>query len=82
MNFTLKLILFCSGNVVILIFLIKLFFKTGKRFKKVIYYLFLPDIFAIIKNDYDNDFHYSGIFWFMMLTSLIFFQHSYCFYFS
>jgi hypothetical protein len=74
MNFTLKLILFCLGNMVLFVLLIKLFFKTGKRFKKAIYYLFLPDLFSMIKNDFDNDFRYSGIFWFMMLTFFLLFS--------
>ncbi len=48
-------------------------FKTFKNFLKGIYYLCLPNIFSIVKKDWDNDFNYTHkmLLWIVVMIAVI-----------
>lgn len=54
-----KTIIIIACDLLILIILIKLIFKTYKNFFRSIYYVLYPDILSVLKKDFDNDFKYT-----------------------
>lgn len=67
MTLSIKTALFCIGNILLFLGLIKLFFKTRKKFLAAVYYLFIPDIISDLKKDFEEDFKATHLFWLMIL---------------
>lgn len=46
-------------NILMLILVLRLVFKSFREVRKALYYLIKPNILSIIQNDYNNDFNYT-----------------------
>jgi hypothetical protein len=68
---SLKTILICIADILILTLLIQIIFKSFKNFWKSIYYLFVPNFFSILRKDYDNDFNYTHKFLLFIFIAII-----------
>lgn len=50
-----KNIIIASINIALFLILVKIIFKSGKKFLLSIYYIFYPNILSILKKDFDRD---------------------------